>query len=212
MNLVKIKINYTSNIYDEVLGDIEEDTINYKKGDPVFALLDFNESELIINDNHLIVPEKYVLKLNNEPKILPLLKYGTIIYNIIKKFDINNKSTIEIVSDYNIFFLLSKYIKKYTNKMIWLQDKNDMKYEDLSIIIQGNDIYIYYKKYILYYNLNEHSIYDIFGIDNIKEAIEYSIKNNIYADISHISTNELPNISHNMKKCRFIDIISFLSE
>jgi hypothetical protein len=211
MNLVKIKINYTSNIYDEVLGDVEEDTINYKKGDPVFALLDFN-SELVINDNHLIVPEKYVLKLNNEPKILPLFKYGTIIYNIIKKFDINSKSTIEIVSDYNIFFLLSKYIKKYTNKIIWIHDRNDLKYEDLSIIIQGNEINLYYKKYILYYNLNEHSIYDIFGIENVKEAIEYSIKNNIYADISYIHTYEIPNFSHNMKKCRFIDIISFLPE
>jgi hypothetical protein len=207
-----VQIRYTSNIYDEILGEILIGNNDYKIGETVFVLLDYNKNDFNITNDILTVPSKYIIKINNDylPQLLPLIRYGTIIYNIIRLFNINKKSKIEIYSDYNIFFLLSKYIKLYTNNIQWVEDINKIKQVDISVIINGNIIEIYNKSIKVCYDLTDVSIFDLYGIENIKEVLDYSEKHDIYADILYVYISEVRNIRnlHN-KNTRFIDVISY---
>jgi hypothetical protein len=211
--MIKILIKYVSNIYDEILGEVEEDCNNFKKGQAVFAVLDYNCNNFIINNNHLLVPEKYIFSIDNEylPQLLPLLKYGTIIYNSIKLLNITNNSFIEINSEYNIYYLLCKYLEPYTKNIKWINDINNITKTDISIIINGYNVILQNKYMNNSYNLLDDSIIDIYGLDMIKEALEYTNSHRIYADIIYIYMDELKNLFklETKKKTRFFEIIAY---
>lgn len=210
--MIKIEIKYISNIYDEILGEVEEDCDNFKKGQAVFAVLDYNCNNFKINNNHLLVPEKYIFSIDNEylPQLLPLLKYGTIIYNSIKLLNITNMSFIEINSEYNIYYLLCKYLEPYTKNIKWIDNINNCTKKDITIIINGYDIILENKYMHNSYNLLDDSIIDIYGLDMIKEALEYTNSHRIYADIIYIYITELKNLLKlHTKKTRFFEIIAY---
>ena len=207
--MVKIQISYSNNNYDEIVGYLLEDCDGYNKGDMVYVFLDYDSNDLKINNELLTISKDNILKITDIEScilLLPVIKYGTIILNIIEELKLTIDSHIEIKCPYNIYHLFNKFLKcKHLN---WVSEKDIIKCSDVTIIIKGDIVIASNQNTIITHNLADVSFIKTYGIETIKKMIDYSLENNIYADVSYIYYKCIRSNLHE-NKSRFFNIIYY---
>ena len=206
-NMIKIAILYSSLDYDEIIGKILEtsDMSEFISGERVCVLLDYTTQCFEVQNEHIIVSERYVFHLGideiESAQIIPLIKYGTIACYIIQNYNVTADTKILINSRHNIFTALVKFFKYKTqfvsdkpnsphNIKVNIEDSED----NITIIQDTNSITIPLNNFV-----------NTFGLENIKKVIEFIVQNGLLADVIHISRGN--SLSRCSSKSRFFDIL-----
>jgi hypothetical protein len=208
-------VSYSSVEFDEFIGIIIDNygIREFDKGDKVCVVLDYNYPSFYFVKSanplkELLVSVDSIFKITSAiddedlPKIIPLIKYGTICCYIIQNFNINSHSIIHLDASVNIYKLMSNLFKcKTTHVNSKLSDNCEisisMKDNILNILTKDN-----HEEHI---NFHFKNIFDVFGIENVKKVVDYVITNNLLADVIHITPNDF--FSRTNKSSRFFDII-----
>lgn len=206
--MAKMHVCYSNCTYDELLGYLLEDSTVYKKGDMVFALLDYGSVEQLDIDT-VVIPEKCLLSADSQDltQLIPVLRYGTIICNVIQELQIDTETTVELSCPYNIFCLLTKYLKPVCKTVRWINETGSFKNKDAMVILAEDKVIACKQKKTLCHDFSSTSLIETYGLDNICKVLDFSIKNSIYADVSYVPFKEV-NPRHS-KKTRFFGVVAY---
>jgi len=190
-------------------------------GDLVIYFFDFYEFKICPYDPFmsLCVDDYYLFKISakiNLPFILPVIKYGFLICVLLLL--IENTPFLTIYSNYNVYNIIHKFIKKSVN-INWKAHPNFNQLEDNCVIVLNKKWIIKIDNIEHIFDFNDNTIIGIFGRKNIdivlKMCCQYKAFNT--AGIFYIPFDDLNQQNNGLQnestsRTRFFSIITFKSE
>lgn len=142
--------------------------------------------------------------------ILPAIKYGCIAMHIKTLFP--QEINITLCCPFNIYNIISKILTGFMH-IEWYEEIDDaLKEKDhkIIVILSSSLWQIYYKNEIYTYDLEKHTLLEMFGYENINNLINYLLRKKIYANVHYICLSELSELCvKKYGKTRFFYILSF---
>ena len=118
--MVKVQILYASADFEEFIASVFESSANFKKNEIIYVVLDYLSFPKIDYFSCIDISESCLLKipkkteLHDLPRILPMIKYGTISCYIIQKYNIDSNKKIVLDMPNNIRKLMMNFFKQKT--------------------------------------------------------------------------------------------------
>ena len=221
-----VHISYSTCEYDIALGIVKAvvgspRTGEVTIGDTVFIFFSFHDFCVCEYDpfGSAVVDEHCIFKIPKKrfdtALVLPVLKYGCIACHIDSLVRNHHLKRICIYSNYNVFMVMSKILAKFDHKCSWYDVGRGCKRPMLAdshvfVAVTPNAFLLQIGHEVYRYNLDMHSILDVFGHDNIECLIKLTMEMNQLADVCYVHLSDITEIELNRPiKSRFFNIVSF---
>lgn len=219
----EIKTDYSTFEYDIIFGSIKsirgESNPSLQIGDMVFVIVDKNQFQASVSHPYacILVSDDCIFKVDDKmrrqhaPLMLPIIKYGCLalhLLSIVRK----PYSKIVVCSPFNIFHTISSFLKKRFVLEFVRENAAALPRDSSICCVHATPIEwkITYENETYTYNLEEHSLLDIFEHSNIHHVLTIALKLRLLANVIYVGIDEVCGINfHKTRHSRFYKVLTF---